>query len=219
MELEILGLVICSLASPPGDSDACLFKNNCLRLVLLFQTPPNIVFSEGCSSDSKICPPATTSSNTWSLQQPPSSFLCFILVLLQSILPLVAKVILLSHKFVVCQQSVMSDSMTTWTVACQAPLSMECSRQEQWNGLPFPSSGDLPDPGIESGSPALLSESLPLSHQESHKFVSVILVLKTCRIFPSPFTHYPDFHLSYGPFQFWCPSSQLQSVQSNFFEF
>ena len=106
-----------------------------------------------------------------------------------------------------------------WTVAYQAPLSMGFSRQEYWNGLPFPSSGDLPDPGIESGSPALLSDSLPLSHQESHKFVSVILVLKTCRIFPSPFTHYPDFHLSYGPFQFWCPSSQLQSVQSNFFEF
>ena len=36
-----------------------------------------------------------------------------------------------------------------WTVACQAPLSMEFSRQEYWNGLPFPFPGDLPDPGIE----------------------------------------------------------------------
>ena len=52
----------------------------------------------------------------------------------------------------------MSDSMTTWTVACQAPLSMEFSRQEYWNELPFPSPGDLPDPGIESGSPALQSD-------------------------------------------------------------
>ena len=39
--------------------------------------------------------------------------------------------------------------MTSWTVACQAPLSTEFSRQEYWSGLPFPPSGDLPDPGIE----------------------------------------------------------------------
>ena len=38
---------------------------------------------------------------------------------------------------------------TPWTVACQAPLSMEFSRQEYWSGLPFPSPGDLPDPRIE----------------------------------------------------------------------
>ena len=39
--------------------------------------------------------------------------------------------------------------MTLWTVACQAPLSMGFSRQEYWSGLPFPSPGDLPNPGIE----------------------------------------------------------------------
>ena len=44
---------------------------------------------------------------------------------------------------------------TLWTEAYQAPLSMGFSRQEYWSGLPFPSPGDLPDPGIESGSPAL----------------------------------------------------------------
>ena len=49
----------------------------------------------------------------------------------------------------------MSDSsVTPWAVARQAPLSMEFSRQECWSGLPFPS-GDLPDLGIESASPAL----------------------------------------------------------------
>ena len=42
-----------------------------------------------------------------------------------------------------------------WIVACQAPLSMGFSRQEYWNGLPFPSPGDLPDPGIKPRSPAL----------------------------------------------------------------
>ena len=42
-----------------------------------------------------------------------------------------------------------------WTVAHQAPPSMEFSRQEYWSGLPFPSPGDLPDPGIKPRSPAL----------------------------------------------------------------
>ena len=51
--------------------------------------------------------------------------------------------------------------MTPWTVAHQAPLSMGFSRQEFWSGLPLPSPGDLPDPGIESGSPALQADSLP----------------------------------------------------------
>ena len=49
----------------------------------------------------------------------------------------------------------MSDSFATpWTVACQAPLSMGFPRQEYSSGLPFPSSGDLPDPGTEPTSPA-----------------------------------------------------------------
>ena len=44
---------------------------------------------------------------------------------------------------------------TPWTIACQAPLSMGFPRQEYWSGLPFPSPGDLPDPGIEYVSPTL----------------------------------------------------------------
>ena len=51
--------------------------------------------------------------------------------------------------------------MTPWTVACQAPLSMRFSRQEYWSGLPFPPAGDLPNPGIEPGSPELQVDSLP----------------------------------------------------------
>ena len=61
--------------------------------------------------------------------------------------------------------SFMSDSLrlyglfaTLWTVAHQAPLSMKISRQEYWNGLPFPPPGDLPDPGIEPAS--LMSPAL-----------------------------------------------------------
>ena len=49
---------------------------------------------------------------------------------------------------------------TLWTVAFQVPLSMGFSRQEYWNELPFPSPGDLPNPGNEPRSPALLADSL-----------------------------------------------------------
>ena len=45
--------------------------------------------------------------------------------------------------------------MTPWTIVHQAPLSMGFSRQEYWSGLPFASQGNLPDPGIEPGFPAL----------------------------------------------------------------
>ena len=48
-----------------------------------------------------------------------------------------------------------------WTVACQAPLSMGFSTQEYWSGVPFPSPGDPPDPGIEPGSPTLQADALP----------------------------------------------------------
>ena len=51
--------------------------------------------------------------------------------------------------------------VTTWTVARQAPLSMEFSRQEYWSGLSFPSPGNLPNPGIQPRSPALQVDSLP----------------------------------------------------------
>ena len=50
---------------------------------------------------------------------------------------------------------------TPWTVAYQAPPSMGFSRQECWSGLPFPFPGDLPDPGIEPGSPVLQADALP----------------------------------------------------------
>ena len=43
--------------------------------------------------------------------------------------------------------------VTLWTVACQAPLFMEFSRQDYWSELPFPPPGDLPDPGIKPVSP------------------------------------------------------------------
>ena len=59
----------------------------------------------------------------------------------------------------VCQViSVMSDSVTLWTVACQAPLSMGFFRQKYWRGLPFPSPGNLPVSGLKF--PSLTSPAL-----------------------------------------------------------
>ena len=57
--------------------------------------------------------------------------------------------------------------VTSRTVAHQASLSMGFPRQEYWNGLPFPSSGDLPDSGIKLRFPNWQVDSLPLSQQES----------------------------------------------------
>ena len=64
-----------------------------------------------------------------------------------------------------CLVTVMSNSFPIpWTVVCQASLSMGFHRQENWSGLPFPSPGDLLDPGTESLSPVLQANYLPLSH-------------------------------------------------------
>ena len=60
----------------------------------------------------------------------------------------------------VLSQHMLGSTWTLWTVAHQAPPSMGFSRQEYWNGLPFPSSGDLPDPRIEPRSPALEADTL-----------------------------------------------------------
>ena len=75
---------------------------------------------------------------------------------------------------------------TLWIVAHQAPLSMGFSRQEYWSGLPCPSPGDLPYPGIEPGSPPLQADSLPLSHQRS------LTAVQLCFIFDNGRSHLRD---------------------------
>ena len=66
-------------------------------------------------------------------------------------------------------RSVMSYSLWPYGLACQAPLSIGFSRQEYWSGLPFPSPGHLPDPGIELGSPALQADSSPSEKPGAHQ--------------------------------------------------
>ena len=58
------------------------------------------------------------------------------------------------------KSKVFATPWTPWTVACQAPPSMGFFRQEYWSGLPFPSAGDLPDPGIKPRSPTLQADAL-----------------------------------------------------------
>ena len=58
-------------------------------------------------------------------------------------------------------RSVVSDSVTPWTISPPSPLSMVFSRQEYWSQLPYPSSGDIPHPGIRLRSPSLQVDSLP----------------------------------------------------------
>ena len=60
---------------------------------------------------------------------------------------------------------------TPWTVAYQAPPSMEFSRQEYWSGLPFPSPGDLHNPGIEPGFPTLQADALPSGPRPHHNSI------------------------------------------------
>jgi len=77
--------------------------------------------------------------------------------------------------------------MTSWTVSCQAPLSMEFSRQEYWSGLPFPSSGDPPDPEITPRLFRLLfwqADYLVLCHPGSplYIFLCFIRTSKACVI-------------------------------------
>ena len=88
---------------------------------------------------------------------------------------------------------------TPWTVAHQAPAPMGFSRQEYWSGLPSSSPGDLPDPGIEPGSPALQADYLPsepprkpdrhkLEHQKSMAISPGAVVTEGCPGGSSPGT-------------------------------
>ena len=81
--------------------------------------------------------------------------------------------------------------MTPWTAARQAPLSMGFSSQEYWSGLPFLSPGDLPNSGIESGSPTFWADSLPTELQGE-------IFWRRHPIIPGPFVEETIFALLYG---------------------
>ena len=78
-----------------------------------------------------------------------------------------------------------------WTVAHQAPLSMGFSRQEYWSGLPFPSPGDLPDPGIKPRSHALQADALPSEPPGKPHFIHSSVYICQCQSPSSPHPSQP----------------------------
>ena len=79
---------------------------------------------------------------------------------------------------------------TPWTIAHQASLSMGFSRQEYWSGLPFPSPGGVPDPGIKPRSPALQADSLHLSHSVAFSYIiQFSSVAQSCPTLCDPMNH------------------------------
>ena len=99
---------------------------------------------------------------------------------------------------------VISDSATPQTVALQASLSAEFSRQEYWSGLPFPSPEELPNPGIEPWSPASQADSLPSELQGtpskslSRVWLFVTPWTRATRLFSSVHGDSPGYSIGVG---------------------
>ena len=83
---------------------------------------------------------------------------------------------------------------TPGTIACQAPLSMRFSKQEYWRGLPFPSPGDLLNPGIKPRSPALQADSFPAEPPGKPKNIGVGSLSLLQRIFPTQESNWGLLH-------------------------
>ena len=81
--------------------------------------------------------------------------------------------------------------VTPWTIAYQAPPSMGFSRQEYWSGLPFPSPGNLPNPGIEPRSPTLQTDALPSEPSGKSFYVKYMECLCNIHISGSLCKSYP----------------------------
>ena len=84
-------------------------------------------------------------------------------------------------------------SVTLWTVTYQASPSMGFSRQEYWSGLPFPSPGDLPDPGIKPGSPALEADTLtsePPGKEIESKYLTMHQTASNTELYDMKFSSY-----------------------------
>ena len=80
-------------------------------------------------------------------------------------------------------RSVMSRLFVTpWTIALQAPLAMDFSRQKSWSGWPGPPLGDLPDPGIEPGFPALQADALPSEPPGNSNYCTNYILLRILTI-------------------------------------
>ena len=95
--------------------------------------------------------------------------------------------------------------VTPWTVACQAPLSMEFSRQEYWSGLLFPPPGDLPNPGMESIFPALQADSLLFEPLGKPIHICLCQSLSYVLLFATPWTvaHQTPLSMGFSRQEYW----------------
>ena len=108
-------------------------------------------------------------------------------------------------------------SATPWTAAYQVPPSMGFSRPEYWSGLPFPSPGDLPTPGIKATSPALHVDSLPIESFSSVQFSRSVMSIS---LWPHGLQHArpprpsptPGVHSNSCPLSRWCHPTISSSV-------
>ena len=103
---------------------------------------------------------------------------------------------------------------TPWTIAHQAPLSTEFSRQEYWSGLPFPSPGDFFDPGIKPRSPALQADSLLSKLQGSPKLYilySPLLLLNHYSLPNKPLSSFETF--CYSVVMHGCDSRSIKKAE------
>ena len=101
---------------------------------------------------------------------------------------------------------------TPWTVAHQAPPSMGFSRQEYWSGLPFPSPGNLPDPGIEPRSPALQADAFT-SEPPGKPSRSLLFICFICSNMSVLIPNFITLNVNQNPYQE-LPGMQLSSVPS-----
>ena len=114
-------------------------------------------------------------------------------------------------------RSVMSDCVTPWTVAHQAPLSMGFSRQEYWSGLPCPPPGDLPHPRIEPKSPALQADSSPSEPPGKPKNTGVGGLSLRQGIFPTWESNWGFLHCRRILYQLSCQGNPLTGICFSYF--
>ena len=111
--------------------------------------------------------------------------------------------------------------VTPWTVAYQAPPSMEFSRQEYWSGLPFPSAGNLPNPGIKPTSLTLQVILYQLIHQESPRKLEWVGYPFFQHIFLTQESNWDLMHCRYILYQLsyqGCPNSSVSLQQKSIFQ-
>ena len=106
----------------------------------------------------------------------------------------------------------MSDSFDPMDCSPPAPMSMEFSRQECWSGVPCPSPGDLPDPGIELRSPTLQVDSLPAEPQGKPKNTGVGRLSLFQQIFPNQESNWGILHSRWILNQLSCQKSPCIQV-------